>query len=206
MGTIVPEMGTKLVPGLADALFSPTQQRVLGLLYGQPERTFQSSELIRLADKGTGGVHRFLTRLAEVGLVTVTRVGNQKHYRAARETPIFAELHGLVVKTVGLADPIADALRAAGKSIRAAFVYGSVAKGTDTAGSDVDVLVVSDTLTYPDVHELVAAVEERLGRSVRPTVMSTSEWARQVAKADSFARRLSVGPRLFLVGSADDLA
>lgn len=105
-------MGRTSAPrkGLADALFTRVQQRVLGLLFGQPERRFQSAELIRLADSGTGAAHRQLARLADAGLVTVTRTGNQKHYQAREDSPVFAELHGLVVKTVGLVGPIRRAL------------------------------------------------------------------------------------------------
>jgi hypothetical protein len=89
-------------PGLADALFSSVQQRVLALLFGHPERSFQSAELIRLVKGGTGGVHRELTRLAQAGWVTVTPIGNQRHYRANRACPAFRELSGLVVKTLGI--------------------------------------------------------------------------------------------------------
>jgi hypothetical protein len=94
-------MGTTTIPstsGLADALFTPVQQRVLGLLFGQPSRRFQSAELIQLAESGTGAEHRQLQCLADSGLVTATRVGNQKHYQANPESPIFAELRGLIVK------------------------------------------------------------------------------------------------------------
>ena len=102
-GTIIPNMGIEQTPstGLADVLFSPVQQRVLALLVGQPGRSFQSAEVIALAGSGTGAVHRQLVRLAESRLVTVTRVGNQKHYQANRDSPVFSELHGLVVKTMG---------------------------------------------------------------------------------------------------------
>ena len=114
MGTIVPIMGKlrKKAPGsgLAGALFTPVQQRVLGLLFGQPERRFRSGEIIRLAASGTGAVHRQLQRLEAVQLVEVTREGNQKHYRARRDSPIFAELQGLIVKTVGIVDPLRVAL------------------------------------------------------------------------------------------------
>ena len=120
------------------------QQRVLGLLYGQPQRRFQSAELIRLAGSGTGAAHRLLTRLADAGLVTVSRSGNQKHYQANRHSPIFSELHRLVVKTVGVVGPLRRALAPFAKRIAAAFVYGSVAKGADTAKSDIDVMVISD--------------------------------------------------------------
>src|SRR5437773_947946 len=99
---IVPKMGRMAArTSLADALLTGVQQRVLGLLFGQAERRFQSAELIRLAKGGTGAVHRQPARLEAAGLVTVTRSGNQKHYQANRESPIFAELEGLIVKTVG---------------------------------------------------------------------------------------------------------
>jgi predicted transcriptional regulator len=105
---IVPNMGKRVTPteealvltGVARALFTPVQQRVLGLLFGQPERRYQGNELIRLAGSGTGAVHRLVTRLAAAGMVTVERVGNQKHYRANADSPIYAELRGLVAKTV----------------------------------------------------------------------------------------------------------
>jgi hypothetical protein len=107
---IIPSMGTKASrkaspasTGLADVLFTPVQQRVLGLLFGQPERRFQSAEVIRLAGSGTGAAHRLLTRLAATGLVTTEWVGNQKHYQANARSPVFAELSGLIRKTTVLA-------------------------------------------------------------------------------------------------------
>ena len=205
LGIIVPDMGTKAV-SLADALFSRVQQRVLALLFGQPDRRFQSAELIRLAKGGTGAVHRELTRLADAGWLTVTRSGNQKHYQANREAPAFAELHGLVVKTVGVVEPLRRALRPRSKEIHAAFVYGSVAKGTDKAGSDVDVLVISDRLTYPDLLEALQAAETVLARPVNPNVMTLAEWRRKRAVKDSFAARIASQPRLFVAGSEDDIA
>ena len=96
--------------GLADALFTTTQQRVLGLLFGQPGRSFFANELIELTGSGSGAVQRELRRLATSGLLTVTRIGNQKHFQANRDSPVFDELCSLVIKTVGLADPIRRAL------------------------------------------------------------------------------------------------
>jgi len=207
-GMIVPEMGrTKSArrSGLADALFTPVQQRVLGLLFGQPDRRFQSAELIRLARGGVGAVHRQLARLAASELVTVTRTGNQKHYQARRDSPVFEELHRLIVKTVGVAEPLRQALGREAGAIRAAFVYGSVAKGADTAKSDIDLMVVSDSLRYSDLFGALQETEAALGRTVNPTVMTAAQWRAKRARADSFAARVSAQPRIFVIGSDDDL-
>ncbi len=205
-GMIVPKVGMRSPrSNLADALFTPVQQRVLGLLFGQPDRRFQSAEIIRLAKGGTGAVHRQLCRLEAAGLLWVTRSGNQKHYQARRDSPLFSELHGLVTKTVGLVEPLRHALERRASAIRAAFVYGSVAKGTDKAGSDVDLLVVSDRLQYPDVFDVLQSAEVALARPVHPTVMTVADWRAKRSRRDSFAARIAGQPKLFVIGSDDDL-
>lgn len=209
LGMIIPEMGTIRTAGgsgLAGALFTPVQQRVLGLLFGQPERRFGSGEIIRLASSGTGAVHRQLQRLAAVGLVEVTAEGNQKYYQARRDTPIFTELHGLAVKTFGLVEPLRKALEPLADRIAAAFVFGSVAKGTDRAGSDVDLLVISDDVDYADVYQTVEGAEAVLGRQVNPTVLTRAEWRRKRRARDSFASRIASQPKLFVIGDEDGLA
>ncbi|HNU12535.1 MAG TPA: nucleotidyltransferase domain-containing protein [Rubrivivax sp.] len=205
-------MGTNTEPrvdpapagGLAGALFTPVQQVVLGLLFGQPDRRFQSGELIRLADSGTGAVHRVLTRLAAAGLVSVERVGNQKYYQANRASPVFDELHGLIVKTSGLLGPLRAALAPLAGCIRAAFVYGSVAKGADNAASDIDLMVVADDVDYTELYAALQAVESALARSVSPNLMTLAEWRRKQKQA-GFVARIAAQSRLFVLGSDDDL-
>jgi predicted nucleotidyltransferase len=214
LGMIIPEMGKKsqqpLVEaarsGIADVLFTPVQQRVLALLFGQPDRKYQSGELIRLADSGTGAVHRLLTRMADTGLITVERVGNQKYYQANAESPVFEELAGLVRKTVGLLAPLQAALGHLEDRIVAAFVYGSVAKGTDRAGSDIDLMVVADDLDYAELFAALLGVEATLARPVNPNLMTRAEWKRRRGEPDSFAARIAAQPRLFVIGSGDDVA
>lgn len=206
---IVLEMGTRRQRtggGLADALFTPVQQMVLGLLFAQPDRRFQSAEIIRLAASGTGAVHRQLQRLAATGLVTATREGNQKYYQANRDSPVYAELHGLVVKTIGVVEPLRAALAPLGDRVLAAFVYGSVAKGSDHAQSDLDMLIVGEKLAYADVYDLLQPAEAVIARPVNPTVMSLAEWKQKRARRDSFAARVAAQPKLFVVGSEDALA
>src|SRR5260221_4214099 len=136
---------------LADALLSKTQQRVLRVLFGNPVRSFYASELIREAGTGSGAAQRELARLEESGLIVARRIGHQKHYQANAASPLFSELRNIVLKTVGLAEPLCDALKSLSSAIRVAFVYGSVAKATDQAASDIDLMIISDSLTYGDV-------------------------------------------------------
>lgn len=208
MGMIIPKMGTTIAATTnpADALFTPVQQRVLALLFGQPDRRYQSAEIIRLADSGTGAVHRQLRRLEEAGLVIVHRTGNQKHYQARHDTPIFDELHRLVVKTIGVVEPLREALAPLASEIAAAFVFGSITKRTDRAKSDLDLLVISDSLTYPDVYEALQSAEKVLARPVNPRVLTRAEWRAKRARRDSFAARIAAQPKLFVLGSEDALA
>lgn len=191
---------------LASALFSNTQQRVLAFLFGQPERSFFATELIGLAGGGSGAVQRELVRLAQSGLVMVTRMGNQKHYQANPQSPVFAELCGIVQKTVGLAEPLRDALLPFADSIAAAFVFGSVAKRSDTAGSDIDLMVVSDSLNYADLFGALEEAATRLGRTVNPSIYSRQELARRIKQKNAFVTRVLAQPKVWLIGGEDELA
>ena len=190
---------------LADALFSATQQRVLAFLFGQPERSFFATELIGLVGAGSGAVQRELARLAQNGLVTVSRMGTQKHYQANPKSPIFAELCAIARKTVGLAEPLREALAPLADRITAAFVFGSVAKRSDTASSDVDVLVLSDDLDYADVFEALQSAEAKLGRTVNPTVQTPVDWRRKRKAGVAFVVKVAAQPKLFLIGSEEAL-
>lgn len=193
-------------PGLADALFAKVQQRVLGVLFGNPRRSFYANEVIALARSGTGAVQRELGRLEASGLVTVSRVGNQKHYQANAGSPVFEELRALVLKTVGLADVLRAALAPMAKDIRAAFVYGSVAKGQDTATSDIDLMVISDRLTHADLFAVLEDATVQLGRKVAPTVYSAKELSRRVRQENAFVTRVLAQPKLWLIGDERVLA
>lgn len=209
---VVPVMGMHVAnehaatpSGLADALFTSVQQRVLGLLFGQPERRYQSVELIRLAAAGSGATHRVLNRLAASGLVRVAVVGRQKYYQANPESPIFEELVSLVRKAVGLVGPLRQALDPLREGIHAAFLYGSVAEGRDRSQSDIDLMVIARDVDYPTLYEALQKAEETLGRQVNPNLMTPMEWQRKCTEAGSFVSRIGPRSRLFIIGSDDDL-
>lgn len=204
MGHIIPFMGMNKI-SVADALFSGLQQRLLGLLFGQPDRSFYGNELLRLTGTGRGALQRELEKLVSGDLATVTSIGNQKHYQANAASPIFAELRGIVLKSVGLADVLRMALADVADRIRIAFVFGSVAKGTDTASSDIDLMIVADNLGYTDLFERLATAETTLGRKVNPTLYTPAELTEKVRAENNFVLRVLEQPKIFLIGSEREL-
>jgi predicted nucleotidyltransferase len=132
-------------------------------------------------------------------------IGRQKHYQANRNSPVFQEVRGIVLKTFGLADVLRAALAPSSDTIRAAFIYGSVAKGTDSASSDIDVMVVADGMTYSGVFETFAAAEEMLGRKVNPTLYSPEEFSKKLRGDNHFVTRVINQPKIMLIGDENDL-
>lgn len=190
---------------LSNALFSKVKQRVLALLFGHPNRSFYTSEIVRNVHSGTGAVERELSRLQRSGLISVEHIGNQKHYRANRHSPIFEELQSLVVKTVGLAEPIRKSLEPYSNKIKIAFVYGSIAQGTDTATSDIDLMVIGDELGYSELYTALHNAENILHRKVSPIFLSPKDWKRKASQKDSFISKLRALPKLFIFGSEKDV-
>lgn len=185
---------------VADALFTATQQRVLSLLFGQPERSFFTRELIDLAGGGHGAVQRELARLQASGLIVQTLLGNQKHYRANANSPIFSELRGIAIKLLGPADTLRQALAPLADSVQLALLYGSAAKRGDTAHSDFDLLLVSETLTQERVYAALCAVEKTLGRAVSPTLYTPAEFHKRVEQRNPFLTKLLAGETTALIG------
>jgi len=198
-------MGVPQILGLSNALFAKVQQRVLALIFGHPERSFYTSEIVRNVQSGVGAVQRELSKLQRSGLVSVHRIGNQKHYRANQAAPIFEELRGLVEKTVGLAEPIKKSFEPYADGIKCAFVYGSVAKGIDTADSDIDLMVIGDDLNYSDLYTAAQNVETQLRRKVHPLFLSPEDWRRKTSDKGSVFDKISRSPKIFIIGSEKDL-
>ncbi len=190
---------------LSSALFSNVQRRVLALIFGHPERSYYLSEIVRNIGSGTGAVDRELSRLERSKLVLVKRIGNQKHYRANEASPIFDELKSIMLKTSGLSEPLKQALSSHSKNIKAAFVYGSIAKGVDTAQSDIDLMVIGDDLTYTDIYRDLTKAEAFLSRHVNPNILSVKDWRGKLTRKDSFVAKISAQPKIFIIGSTADL-
>ena len=208
LGIIIPKMGRNITDAvrIQDALFPSVQQRVLGILFGQPDRRFQGAELIRMINSGTGAVHRQLTSLTASGLVNVTQIGNQKHYQANPDSPVFEELCGLIRKTVGLREPLQRSLEPLKDQIDVAFIYGSIARGTDTARSDIDLMLIGEGLDYISVHDTIQNAETKLQRKINPNLTTLSEWKKKLEEENPFISNINKQAKLFIYGSEDELA
>lgn len=190
----------------ANALFTKTQQRVLSALYGQPQRSFYANELIGLAQSGSGAVQRELARLEASGLISARRIGNQKHYQANQNAAIYEELRGIVVKTFGVADVLRAALEPMWPLIEVAFIYGSLAKGTDHADSDIDLMVVGTLPSNAQLLEALSTTKSQLGRTVNPTLYTADEFAQRVRDGKSFIMRVLDLPKVFVKGTEHDIS
>ena len=188
---------------LADALFGATQQRVLGLLFGQPSRSFFATEIMSLVGAGRGAVQRELLRLKVSGLVTVKKIGNQKHYQASRDSPIYEELCSIIRKTIGLQEPLRSALAEVQERLQVVILYGSTVKGVDTARSDIDVLVVSDSLTLGEMISLFSPVESLLDRRINCTIYTPREFDDRRRKENPFITHIIGEPFVILAGTLD---
>lgn len=197
-------MGTKEICGLSAALFTSTQQRIFALLFGQPDRTYFLRELIDLAHCGRGAVQRELDRLTNAGLVISTFIGNQRHFQANRAAPIYSELRSIVLKTVGLAEPIRAALKSSPERIDLALIFGSIAKQTDTASSDVDLLIVSDKLSLEKAYATLAPAESVISRKLNVTLLTPAEFHKRRSDNSPFLSKVLSGQHVVLAGELDE--
>lgn len=185
---------------IASALFSDSQSQVLQWLFGQPDRNFHLSELRRLTGLGSASLQRELNRLVDAGLIHSERIGNQRHFQANPDSPVFGELVAITRKTLGLVPLLQDALRALAPRLELAFIYGSVARQTDTARSDIDLMLVGAPLTLGEVLGNLLPAEELIGRKINPTLLTPVEYARRLDEADSFVNRVLAQAILPLIG------
>lgn len=185
-------------------MFGKTQRALLGLFFVRPEQSFYLRQIVRMAGIGQGAAQRELARWVEAGLLVRTRRGNQVYYQANTASSVFAELKGLTVKTAGMADVLREALAGLSDRITVAFVYGSVARGAEKTGSDVDVVVVG-VVTFGEIAAALRNAQEQLGREVNPTVYTVREFRKKLEGGHHFLTSTMSAPKLFLIGGEREL-
>ena len=186
------------------SLLAPLQERILGLMLLRPEREWYRSELARELGVTPSSLQRPITGLTNAGIVTARPDGNRLYYTVDLSQPFLPELKGLLAKTSGIAGIIRDAFARVAPKVRFAFVYGSVAAGTEGATSDVDLLVVGH-VGLNDLAMPLRKAAERLGREISPTVYSEREFKTKLQAGNRFLRGVLDKPKLFVIGTANDV-
>lgn len=189
---------------LGSCLFGKTRRAVLALLYGHPDEAFYLRQIVRTTGAGLGPVQRELRTLSDVGVVRRTVQGRQVYFQANAKCPVFGELRGLMLKTVGVVDVLRDALAPLANRIEVAMVHGSVARGDENSKSDVDMVVVGD-VSFSEAASATGAAEKKLARDVNPTVYSSEEFRTKLRSGNHFLRTVLREPKVFVIGTEDDL-
>ncbi|MGC1817877.1 MAG: nucleotidyltransferase domain-containing protein [Casimicrobiaceae bacterium] len=193
-----------MAANLAELLFGSYRRDILALLLLHPDTALHVREIARVIGKAPGTALRELDRLAETGVLLRRRVGNQVQYQANVVCPIYDELRSILKKTTGVAEVLRAALDPLAHGIGSAFVYGSIARGDERAGSDLDVMIVGD-VTFEDVVGALSPAQEALRREINPSVYPPTEFAAKLAAGDPFLQRVLADRKIFLIGTDDDL-
>lgn len=187
------------------SLFGKTRQALVALLYARADEEHLQENLIRFAGLGRGTVQRELEFLARAGVVHRTLRGRQVYFQANADSPIYPELRGLVVKTIGVADALRAALAPLFDRIRVAFVFGSVARGAERRASDVDVMIIGD-VSFAEASEALARAQQTIGREVNPSVYGPEDLRAKLASRHHFLGSVLKGEKIFLIGDDRELA
>jgi predicted nucleotidyltransferase len=188
---------------LGDFIFGQTRGRILSLLFGHASQSYYLRQIAREIGVSAGAVQRELESLSKFALVERTDSGHQVYFRANRAHPIFAELNALVSKTVGVFYQLRSALTPLANRISLAFVYGSMARQDENAGSDVDLMVVGD-VTFDEILPLLAPVERAIGRSINPTLYSMKEFKLRQQSGNHFLTSVLRGATVPLIGDMNE--
>jgi len=189
---------------LETILGSKLRSKVLGWLFTHPDERYFVRQLTNLLREDSTNVSRELIRLEKTGILVSTKEGKQKYYQANKESPIYDELHGLIIKTTGMADVLRSALALSAGRIKVAFVFGSIASGNEDKASDIDVMVVGD-IPFGDVVSLLSPAEEKLGREVNAVVYPIAEFKNKVKEDHHFVKTVLEEEKIFLIGDEGEL-
>ena len=185
---------------LSSLLFTDYRRKVLGLLLLHPEQQYHQRETATVS----GTLSRELAKLVDGGLLRKEAIGNQMHYRANRQCPIFEELASILRKTSGLADVLGEALLPLARQLQSAFVFGSMASGKAHAESDIDLLLIGD-VTFSELIKVLYPLQETLGREINPKIYPRAEWQALIAQQGAFIQEVLHKPKVFIIGNEADL-
>lgn len=189
---------------LSDLLFPGYRRRVLGLLLLHPESRYHVREVARLTKTVAGSLHRELTKLADAEVLIREKSGSQVYYRANPSCPVFEELVGILRKTSGLVEVLADALSPWAEKIKVALIFGSVARGKENSTSDVDLLIIGN-MSFAEAVTALHPAEAIIQREINPKIYDIAEWKKLMNNKNAFIKEVLKSEKLFIIGDANDL-
>ena len=187
-----------------DALLPKTRQGILAAVLVRPEKAWYASELARRMHVPSSSLQRELHRLTDAGILKTYRRGRMTYYQANAESPLYGDLRGLLLKTAGLVDVLADALKPLTRQLQVVFVYGSMASGSEQLDSDIDLMVVG-TVSPAELALPLRRTGELLGRPINPTVYSPAEFARKRSAKNHFLMHVLDNTKLLVIGNGNEL-
>lgn len=190
---------------ISAGLFGNTRSAILALLFCHGDESYYLRQIVRLTGAGHGAIQRELGHLLKLGLIVRNKRGMEVYYQANMSSPAFAEIRGLMIKTAGMADVLRTALSNLSERIAVAFIYGSIASGTEKVESDVDVMIIGD-VSLGDIVSVLRPVQDQLGREINPAIYTPDEMRRRIASHDHFVTSLLAEKKVFLVGDEQDFA
>lgn len=188
-----------------DALFPRIRQALLAATLLHPERWWYLSDLAKHLGVRPSSLQRELAALVEAGILNRRQDGNRVYFHPNPDCPFLPELQGLLVKTAGVVDVLRQALKSFTKRIDWAFVYGSMARATEVASSDVDLMIIGE-VGLADLTPALRRAEARLGRPVNPTLYTPEEFATKLQAGHHFLKAVLDGEKLSVLGDPHDLA
>ena len=198
-------MGTTIEHNkLSKTLFGKTRRAVLSILYSHTDESFYLRQLVRITGIGVGAMQRELKQLTDAGIIRRLQIGRQIFFQANTDCPVFKELRDLIIKTIGVGDVLRSALVPLAERIQLAFIYGSIARGDETRGSDLDILVVGD-ITFAEVVSVISPLQETLSREINPSVYPLNEFRSKVSEGQHFISTVLEAPKIFVIGDNNEL-
>ena len=197
-------MGTTIEHNkLSKTLFGKTRRAVLSILYSHTDESFYLRQLVRITGIGVGAMQRELKQLTDAGIIRRLQIGRQIFFQANTDCPVFKELRDLIIKTIGVGDVLRSALVPLAERIQLAFIYGSIARGDETRGSDLDILVVGD-ITFAEVVSVISPLQETLSREINPSVYPLNEFRSKVSAGQHFINTVLEAPKVFVIGDNNE--
>jgi predicted nucleotidyltransferase len=179
---------------------SKLRAKILGWFFLHTEERFYVRQLAGLLEEDLANLSKELKRLEQLNVLGSVMQGNQKYYFVNEKNPVFKELRGLVIKTIGLIDILQQEFKAISRKIKLTFIYGSFAKEKVNLKSDIDLMVVGK-VSFSEVTAIVARAEKKLGREINPVVMDENEMKERMKKKDHFLSRVWAEPKIWLLGN-----